>query len=314
MRVLITGTGGYLGGVIAKHLSEHGFHIGLVSRNHTLNSRFFPTADKYTVDWTCYESLLEACTNYDCVIHCAGLNSFSCQNDPELAFRVNGLHTAKLVKAAENARVKKFIYLSTAHVYESNLIGDVKVSDCPNNLHPYATSHLMGEKAVLYAANSQSRMDGIILRLSNAIGPPLHPEVECWSLVANNFCKQLIGNRIIQINSPINKQIDFVSTGHICNVLKTLILSNSNSQKVFNIGSGSSLSLYELARAVLDSYQSVFLSEGSIKINHPKSFDSSKSQRFNYHVSFRPKNNDLISNIEKTLLFCSTYFRQITQK
>jgi len=125
------------------------------------------------------------------VILAAGMNAQDCLANPVAALDFNGVAIARFVGAAARAGVKRCIYLSAAHVYASPRVGNISEETCPKNLHPYATSHLSGEYAVL-AANDRREMQGFVLRLSNAFGPPTSREVKCWSLVTNDLCRQAI--------------------------------------------------------------------------------------------------------------------------
>ena len=106
----------------------------------------------------------------------------------------NGVATKRLVEAASRAGVKKFIYLSTAHVYASPLVGTITEQTLPNNSHPYASSHLAGESAVLNA-DERGVIQGVVMRLSNAYGAPMHKGVNCWMLVVNDLCRQAVQTR-----------------------------------------------------------------------------------------------------------------------
>ena len=104
------------------------------------------------------------------MIHAAGMNAQDCAENPVGALGFNGVSTARLVQASIRAGVSKFIYFSTAHVYCSPLTGEIDVTSCPRNLHPYASTHLAGEYALMSAAQGDNGLTGIILRLSNVIG------------------------------------------------------------------------------------------------------------------------------------------------
>ena len=47
--------------------------------------------------------------------------------------------TIKFAQAALKAGVKRFIFLSTIHVYSSKLIGVFSEDSIPSNSHPYAS-------------------------------------------------------------------------------------------------------------------------------------------------------------------------------
>src|SRR3546814_17036700 len=93
------------------------------------------------------------------------MNAQNCAANPVEALEFNGVATARLVQAAARVGIRRFIYLSTAHVYCAPLTGTITEDTCPRNLHPYATSHLAGENAVLSAVQA-GEISGMVLRLS----------------------------------------------------------------------------------------------------------------------------------------------------
>ena len=56
------------------------------------------------------ESISNACTNIDVIIHTAGMNAQECNINPVEALNVNGIYTSRLVKNAISNKVKKIIY------------------------------------------------------------------------------------------------------------------------------------------------------------------------------------------------------------
>ena len=81
------------------------------------------------MDWGDDRSLLNACENIDVIVHAAGLNAKDCLENPDLALKVNGIATERLVRAASKQLVSKFIYISSAHVYTDNLSGVIEASN-----------------------------------------------------------------------------------------------------------------------------------------------------------------------------------------
>jgi len=185
------------------------------------------------------------------VIQAAGMNAKECAADPVAALEFNGLATARLVAAAYRSGVKKFIYLSTAHVYASPLVGTITEETCPRNLHPYATSHLAGEHAVL-SASQRGQIQGVVLRLSNAFGAPMHKDVNCWMLLMNDLCRQAVqtGRLVLQTNGL--QQRDFIGMTKVCRVAEHFSVGHSESKPtgVFNVGAGMSQSVIEMAQLI----------------------------------------------------------------
>ena len=162
MRVLITGGLGYLGGRLASYLLHQGYKVFVGTRK-GLKSVEDPLSDSIPVqmDWTSNISLESATRGMNTVIHAAGMDAKACFANPTKALEINGLNTAMMVEAAIASNVQRFIYLSTAHVYRSPMIGEIDETTPSTNLHPYATSKLAGEKVELYAKQMGS-MQGVV--------------------------------------------------------------------------------------------------------------------------------------------------------
>ena len=118
------------------------------------------------------------------------MNAQECSTAPVAALSFNGVATSRIVAAACRACVKQFIYLPTAHVYANPLIWTISEETCPCNLHPYATSH-HSRHAVQCKPMKISK---VLCKLSNAFDAPTHEYVNCWMLVVNDLCKQVVQN------------------------------------------------------------------------------------------------------------------------
>ena len=248
MRILITGGFGFVGGRMAVHLVQAGHQIVLGSRN-VCNSPFWISQAEVTqVIWDDGCALERSCDSVDVVIHAAGMNAQECVGNPVAALEFNGVATARLVAAASRAGVRRFIYLSTAHVYASPLVGTITEDTCPRNKHPYATSHLAGEYMVL----STRQIQGIVLRLSNAFGAPMHKEANCWMLLVNDLCRQAVQTHKLVLQTSGLQQRDFIGLTNVCRVVEQFVLGHGGSaqQGTYNIGAGVSQSVLEIGRLV----------------------------------------------------------------
>ena len=251
MRILITGGFGYVGGRLALHLNQSGHKIFLGTRKNYVSPVWLPEASVVQIDWVSDKSIDKACQGMDAVIHCAGINAKNCAGNPVQALEFNGLATSRLAHSSSNSNVKRFLYLSTAHVYSDPLAGNISEDTCPRNLHPYATSHLSGESAVLQISNT-GKMHSTILRLSNAFGKPASISADCWMLLVNDLCRQAVVERSLTLKSNGEQLRDFISLTNVCQLIEN-ILSYSpklNLPPVLNIGSGYSQSVLEMTEKV----------------------------------------------------------------
>ena len=191
--VLITGGSGYLGGRIAVHLESLGYQVR-IGKSVENDSNGFP------LDLTDEHSINSACEGVSSIIHLAAMNAQSCDNNPEKALLINGLGTLKLLKSAKKNKVSKFLYFSTAHVYRSPLIGKISEDLLPRPKHPYSITHRVAEDYVIGGVD-QKRLSASVFRLTNAVGSPITPKANCWTLVVNDFCRQVVTSNSIKVYS-----------------------------------------------------------------------------------------------------------------
>ena len=307
-RVLITGGFGYLGGRLAQYLTEYGHNIVLGSREYPDNPKWPSSLEVMQLNWDDENALVKACKNINVIIHTAGMNAQECGADPVAALAFNGLATARLTRASQKAGVTKFIYMSTAHVYCSPLVGKITDRTCPRNLHPYATSHIAGENAVLFGSENKIDFTGVVLRLSNVVGAPNSINTSCWTLFANNICREAAESHSITIRNNPQAFRDFVSMTTVCEVCRCLIDDVENHHSyVYNIGSGESLSLLQMANLIKERY----------KINFNISLDlvlPNINKKLKKHLEFIPSqlpfeigqeiDTTLHSEIDRLIRYC----------
>jgi len=285
MRILITGGFGFLGGRLAVHLAQAGHTIVLGSRKAICSPTWLAQAEVLQTVWDDVEMLKHCCKGVDLVIHAAGMNAQDCAADPVAALAFNGVATARLVSAACSAGVKRFIYLSTAHVYASPLVGTITEETFPRNLHPYATSHLAGEQTVL-EFNHRGLISGIVLRLSNVFGAPVCKVANCWMLLVNDLCKQAVQTNQLKLHSSGNQQRDFISMTDFCCLAEKFAvgLYCNTYTSIYNIGSGESQSVLAMAKTI-QSRCEIVLGRKPLLL-----FDISRSADTFERLSYRSKN------------------------
>ena len=266
MRILITGGFGYLGSRLAKYLSRKGNQITLASRKNRNPPLWLPTAIVVKVDWSLEASVLEITRNIDIVIHTAGLNAIECSNDEELAFKVNRDITNQLVKSAVKQSVKKFIYLSTAHVYKNPLNGLITERSLLESEHPYAVSHKSGEDEVLLESKN---IDTIIMRLSNAFGPPCDINSNCWGLLVNDLCCQAVMKNSLILRTSGMQRRDFITIDDVCRATDHLISIGSHKlgDGLFNVSGMWAPTIFEMAEYISDRFFGLTDKRLEVKIN-----------------------------------------------
>lgn len=248
MRILITGGFGFVGGRLAVHLVQAGHEIVLGSRNASSPPVWLPQAEVAQIVWDDLSSLERACDSINIVIHAAGMNVTDSESNSTEALKVNGLSTAKLLDSAISSSVEKFLYISTGHVYKSPLTGNILETNKLENIHPYASSHRAGEDMVRYA-HQQQLIDGIVTRLSNGYGAPMHKKVDCWMLLVNDLCRQAVESGKMVLKSSGVQRRDFIPMSSVCKIMISFLTKDKQTigDGIFNVGSGQSMTVWEMA-------------------------------------------------------------------
>lgn len=311
VRTLIVGGTGYIGGRLAEYLYQNGYSVFVGAKNSESVAERFPNFFFPLLNWNSKGDLVNMCFQMDAVVNAMGLDAKSCALDPSAAQLVNGHYSKMLAEAATEAGVKKQIYLSTAHVYADPLIGDIDEKYIPRNKHPYATSKLFAESALLRAcAKTAGQM--VILRLSNVVGPPVSKNVNCWSLLVNDLCKQAIQRKTITLSSNKPVQRDFVSMSEVCRVIKHCLEMkplNPNG-KIFNVGSGISVDNHTMALKISERFYKKFRVYPRVQYDFTEPSDGAftflikEIQRTGLTLS-----SDLNQEIDQLLEFCQNEFK-----
>ena len=315
MRVLITGGLGFIGGRLAHYLLKAGYQIIIGSRKVSNPPAWLEQAEVEEIKWDDAIALKKSCLGIDIVIHAAGINAQDCMNDPEAALEFNGEVTARFVEAASKAGVKRFIYLSTAHVYSNPLVGVITEESYTNNPHPYASSHLVGDHAVL-DADYHGKIQGIVLRLSNAFGAPMHKDINCWMLLVNDLCKQVVLTHKMILKSSGLQERDFISISQVRKTIEQLVFIDHQSAQssIYNIGSGDAQSVISMAELISYRCFKVLGFKPSINFKKGASDNNNLRDKLYYRsdkldaLGIKYSNEVKVEEIDNLLLFCQSKF------
>jgi UDP-glucose 4-epimerase len=255
--VLLTGGLGYLGGRLACALVAAGHQVRCATRRPiTVAPDWLPVMRMITFDWASTEVLTEACRGVDCIIHLAAMNEVESAKDPVAALEMNGLASLRLLEAAKAAGVRRFIYFSTAHVYGAPLQGDIDETTLPRPIHPYAITHKVAEDFVL-AAHDRKQIEGVVIRLSNSFGVPVTPDVDRWTLLVNDLCRQAATIGELRLNSVGAQLRDFITLGDVARAVNHLLQLDVSqlTDGLFNLGGSQAISILEMAERIAARWQ-----------------------------------------------------------
>lgn len=187
--------------------------------------------------------LQEALDGVDFVFHEAAQAGVRASiDDPMKAHQVNSTGTLNLLEMALDSDVKKIINASSSSVY-----GEIKYlpfdEEHPNKpISPYGLSKLMAEE-YCRVFNEIYGLKTVSLRYFTVYGPRMRPD-----LAISIFTKRALINEPIEIFGDGTKTRDFT---YIDDVVKANLLAIEKGTGSYNIGSGRSISIVELAEKII---------------------------------------------------------------
>jgi UDP-glucose 4-epimerase len=119
MRVLVTGGAGFLGSHVADALSETGHEVSVFDVRPSPYLRAGQTM--FTGDILDLASLEKIAEGFDVVYHFAGIADIDeCTSRPVDTVKYNILGTVNMLEASRNAKIKRFVFGSSAYVYSDS--------------------------------------------------------------------------------------------------------------------------------------------------------------------------------------------------
>lgn len=242
-RVFLTGSTGFVGGVLLGRLNSLGYEAVAAVRS----SKLAPgsTQRVFIRDLSTEDKLSDVLKAHSVVIHAAALTSASTTREHGLEEyrRVNVGGTLNLAQQAANAGVKRFIYISTVKVNGevTNQGKSFKESDVPAPEDCYGISKMEAETVLLELA-SLSSMEVVIIRPPLVYGPG----------VKGNFASMI---KLVQKGLPlplgaVNNKRSLVGIDNLVDLIIRCIDHPAAANQVFLAGDGEDLSTTELLRAV----------------------------------------------------------------
>lgn len=255
-KVLVTGAGGYVGGRLVETLLTQGWDVHALVREPAAHLAVEQTVADLA-DAATAQTLEAACADARTVIHLAGENEVLTAREPAAALAGTVVATEQLVEAAAACGVKRFVYMSTVHVYGAQMTEGATLTEDlrPEPRSSYAIARLASEHVAAMLAASGS--DLVVLRLTNSVGAPPHPTVDRWTLVANDLCRQGARSGSLELRSSGIQWRDFVALSDVCSIIASAAGADDAilPPGTYNLGSGRPTTVRDLAGLVQDAFE-----------------------------------------------------------
>jgi len=248
-KILVTGGAGFIGSHLVEELLALGKKVVVFDNISTGTKRNIPKRVKFIKgDLRQQKEISQATRGVDLVFHlAANINGSISVNDPAFDFQVNASGTLNTLKASLDAKIKKFIYISSAGVYGKPLYSPIDEKHTTEFYLPYGGSKYIGE-VYCYVFYRTYNLPMVIARPFCVYGKRENPR---FSLVeVSRYLRWHLNKKPIQIVGDPNKKIrDFV---HVSDVVKGLILlaDKGKAGEPYNIGSGEETSMKKLVEII----------------------------------------------------------------
>jgi UDP-glucose 4-epimerase len=255
LKILITGGAGFVGSHLVDHFLKDGyetvafdnFYSGKIEnvKKHMSNKNFHLIKG----DVRSLKDVEKAVKNVDAVCHLAAIVNIPLSiENPLLTEDVNVKGTLNLLKACVKHNVRRFVYVSTCAVYGEAHYLPIDEGHPTNPLSPYGASKLVAE----HYCNIFNRIHGlqtVCLRFFNVYGS--RQSGGPYGGVITTFLELLRKGKPLVIYGDGKQSRDFLYVADAAKACMLAFHRENCSGKTLNIGTGSQVSINELAQILI---------------------------------------------------------------
>jgi len=251
MKILLTGSSGFIGKNIYKHLKNVGHDVVCIDKHNC------DLADRNNLSY-----LVDQLAGCDLVIHCAGhadVRNSHIELDEQ--FDDNVISTKTVLDAMTKTDVKDIIYLSSAvancsyntYLNTQTLLWDVDYTieddvNVPQSI--YGTMKSMSEK-MIEGYTREFNFRSIIMRLENIAGPHY-----CHGIVLDFINKLTEHPEYLDVLGNGNQTKAYLHTTDLTKIIdslyRVLICSDYGRMSIYNVGNTDMIQVKEIAKIVCD--------------------------------------------------------------
>jgi UDP-glucose 4-epimerase len=254
--VLVTGGAGFIGSHVVDRLVKEGYSVRLIddlstgkleniSRHLASGKVTFAKGDIRDVSF-----VRDNLRGVNAVLHFAAMISVPLSiKNPNLTFSVNLLGTLNLLHSCVEAKVRRFVFISSCAVCGDPANLPVSEDTPPNPISPYAESKLICERYCL-GFHERGLLSSAVLRFFNVYGP--RQGMNDYSGVITRYIDRINHKEPLIIYGDGLQTRDFVNVSDVATAVLAAMKLGDAAGQVFNVGSGKSTSIKELANTLLE--------------------------------------------------------------
>ena len=236
MKVLVTGSDGYIGTLLMAHLTERGHRATGLDAGYYHDGELFPAlhGTRTSVRKDIRDISTEDLTGFDAVVHLAELSNDPLgQLNPKITFQINHLGSLRLARLCKRVGISRFVYTSSCSVYGAGGSGYRTEASrvCPQTA--YAECKVLVERDV--SALADDDFSPSFLRNATAYGPS--PRMR-FDLVLNNLSGLAWTTKRIALTSDGTPWRPLVHVRDICQAIVCTLEAPRGvvHNQVFNVG------------------------------------------------------------------------------
>lgn len=253
MRVLVTGSEGFIGSHLTEYLVEKGYDVkGFVRYNSDNNwgwlenSKYKKDIEVYTGDLRDFDSVYDAVKDVEVVFHLGALIAIPYSYLSPMAYiKTNVEGTYNILEAARKIGIKRVVQTSTSEIYGTAQYVPIDEKHPYNPQSPYAASKASADHLAL----SYYRSFGTpvtIVRPFNTYGP----RQSARAIIPTIISQILAGKKQIKLgNLNPTRDLNYVkdtATGFL-----EVGLNEKTIGDVYNLGTGKEISIGDLAEKII---------------------------------------------------------------
>ncbi len=265
MRVLVTGTDGYIGALAGPYLMKHGIEVVGLDTGFYRRGWLYPAAVQipHTITKDIREVTPEDVAGFDAVVHLAELSNDPLgKQNPGLTFEINHQGSVGLANAARKAGATRFVYTSSCSIYGVGAGGDFVNEDTPPNPQ---TAYAECKALVEHDVSAMAGDDFAPCFLRNATAYGASPR-QRFDIVLNDLCGLAWTTKEIKLQSdgtpwrPLVHALDIAQAIH----LSLTAPAETIRGQIFNVGSSEqNYRVIDIAKIVAEEFPGCELTVGA---------------------------------------------------
>ncbi len=263
MKVLVTGTEGYLGSLLPPLLMESGHEVLGVDTGYYKVGWLYngTTVTAKTLNKDIRHISAQDLQGVDAIVHMAELsNDPTGQLSPNITYDINHKGSVRLANLAKAAGISRFVYMSSCSVYGVATAGDVTEDSQVNPQTAYAECKTMVERDVQLMADDS--FSPTFMRNATAFGAS--PRMR-FDIVLNNLAGLAWTTKEIKMISDGTPWRPLVHALDICKAIACTLEAPRDivHNQIFNVGdTANNYRVKEIAEIIADAFPGCQLSFG----------------------------------------------------